>query len=131
MEKKQQIWRQVLTRLLDVAKFLMKQKLPLRGHRDVYSSNKGNFIELVEFMSRSESVLGKDYFKRVNDNQWYLSLKIQNKFKSLGNHVKENILDPIRKPNYFAIIIDSTPDISNTDDSCIATYNYAYTYTNI
>ena len=29
--------------------------------------------------------------------------------------MKENILDQIRKANYFVIIQDSTPDISHTD----------------
>ena len=42
--KERQIWKQVLTRLLDVMKFPTKQNLPFRGHRYVYNSNKGNFI---------------------------------------------------------------------------------------
>ena len=45
--KERQIWRQVLTRLLYVEKFLTKQR-SYRGYRNVYSFNKGNFIELVE-----------------------------------------------------------------------------------
>ena len=31
--------------------------------------------------------------------------------------MKENILNRIRKVNYFAIILDSTPDISHTDQT--------------
>ena len=34
---------------------------------------------------------------------------------SWGNNVKENIFNLIRKANYFAIILDSTPDISHSD----------------
>ena len=57
--KERQIWRQVLTRLLDVLKFLTKQNLPFRGHwEDVFSSNKGYFINLVELMSKYDSVFG-------------------------------------------------------------------------
>ena len=33
----------------------------------------------------------------------------------MGNYAKENIIDQIRKANYFAIILESTPDISHTD----------------
>ena len=45
-----------------------------------------------------------------------MSPKIQNEFiHTLGNHVKENIIDQIRKAKCFAIILDSTPDISYTD----------------
>ena len=32
--KERKIWRQVLTRLLELAKFLTKQNLPCRGHRE-------------------------------------------------------------------------------------------------
>ena len=47
----------------------MKQSLPFRGHRDVYSSYKSNFIEFVELMSKNDPVLGKHYLKEVNDNR--------------------------------------------------------------
>ena len=115
--KERQIWRQLLIRLLDIVKFLAKQNLPLRGNQeDVYSSNKDNFIELVELMSKYDPILRKHYLKAVNDNRRYWSLKIPNEFiPILGNHVKENILDRIWKAIYFAIILDSTPDISYTD----------------
>ena len=54
--------------------------------------------------------------KEVNDNQRYLSPKIQNEsIHIMGNYMKENILDRIRKANYFAIILHSRPDISHTD----------------
>ena len=42
--KERQIWKEILTWLLDVMKFLTKQNLPFRGHQeDVYSFNKGNY----------------------------------------------------------------------------------------
>ena len=63
-----------------------------RSHReDAYSSNKSNFIELVELMSKYDPVFGEHYLKEGNDNQQYLSPKIQNEvLYTLGNHVKEN-----------------------------------------
>ena len=73
-------------------------------------------IELVELMSEYNSVFGKLYLKEGNDNRRYLSLKIQNEFiHILGNRVKENILDRIRKANYSAIILDSMSIIFHTD----------------
>ena len=85
-------------------------------HPDVYSSNKGILIGFVKLMSKYEPVLGKYYLKEVNDYWQYLSPKIQDEFiPVLGNHVKENILDRIRKANYFAIALDGTPDISQSD----------------
>ena len=53
-------------------------------------------------MSKSDPVLGKHLLKEVNDNRRYLSLKIQKEFiQILGKRVKENMLDRIRKANYF------------------------------
>ena len=92
--KERQIWIQVLILFLDVMKFQTKENLPFRGHQeDVYCSNKGNFIELVELMSKYDLVFGKHHFEEVNDYQRQLSPKIQNEFiHILGNHKKENIL---------------------------------------
>ena len=45
-----------------------------------------------------------------------MSPKIQNEFICiLANLVKENILNWIRKSNYFVIILHCTPDISHAD----------------
>ena len=71
-------------------KFLRKQNLPFKGHSAVYSSNKGNFIELVELMIKYGPVLGKHYLKEVNDYRPY------DKFiHILGNRAEENIMDRI------------------------------------
>ena len=114
--KERQIWRQLLTQLLDVVKFLTKPNLSFWGYREVDSSNKGNFIELVELMSKYDPVLAKHHLKKVNDNRRYLSPKIQNEFTHiLGNHAKANILDRIWKANYFAVRLNSTLDISHND----------------
>ena len=81
----------------DVVKFLTKQNLSFSGHWEgVSSSNLGNFIELVELMSKYDSVLGKHFLKEVKDNWRYLSPKIQNEF-------------------IFAIMLDNSLDISHTD----------------
>ena len=53
----------------------MKQILPFRGYRDVDISNKGNFIELVELMSKYDPVFGKHYLKEVNDKRQHRSQK--------------------------------------------------------
>ena len=61
-------------------------------------------------------VLGKYYLKEINGNRLYLSPKIQNEYiHILKNCLKENILERIQTADYFTIILDSTPDISHTD----------------
>ena len=41
------------------------------GHLEgVYCPNRGNFIELVQLMNKSDPIVGKHYLKEVNDNRW-------------------------------------------------------------
>lgn len=125
LDQEKKKWRDILSRLLDVILFLARQNLPLRGHREgISSDNRGNFLELVNLLSKYDPVLKEHMIriehaiactksKRVDS---YLSKDIQNEFISLlGREVKNNILDDIKKAKYFGIIFDSTPDISHVD----------------
>jgi len=45
-----------------------------------------------------------------------LSLEIQNEFIALmANHVRTEIIKEVKVAKYFAVMFDSTPDISHTD----------------
>ena len=67
-------------------------------------------------MGKYHPTIIKHYWKEVNDNRRYLSLKIQNQFIHIfGNYEKENILDRFQEVNYIVIELDSTLDISHTD----------------
>lgn len=121
MEKKK--WRDILHRLLDITLFLAKQNLPFRGHKEDESSlNKGNFLEMVEMLSKYDSVL-KEHLMRLKQGTCklkasvsYLAPNTQNEFINvLANHVKELLVTDIKSAKYFGIIFDSTPDISHTD----------------
>lgn len=111
-------WRNILYRLLDIALFLARQNLAFRGHKeDISSENRGNFLELVKLMGKYDPVL-KEHCMKLEESAGgskrvssYLSKTIQNEFISLlGSHVKEKILENIKKAKYFGIIFDSTPD---------------------
>nr|XP_033788702.1 zinc finger MYM-type protein 1-like [Geotrypetes seraphini] len=126
MDKERKYWRDILHRVLDVIMFLAKQNLPFRGHReDMLSTNKGNFLELIELLSNYDPIL-KEHFVKIKHAipsesrlSSYLSPKIQNEFiHLLGNYVKEKIVADIKKAKYFGILFDSTPDVSHTDQMC-------------
>lgn len=123
MEKNKKKWRDVLHRLLDITLFLAKQNLAFRGHKENESSlNKGNFLELVEILSRYDPVL-KEHLMRLKHTTCqhkvsvsYLAPTTQNEFISvLANHLKEMLVVDIKSAKYFGIMFDSTPDISHTD----------------
>ncbi|XP_054714780.1 zinc finger MYM-type protein 1-like [Uloborus diversus] len=123
MEGERKKWRDILYRLLDVTLFLAKQNLPFRGHNEqIESENRGNFLELVNLLSNYDPVL-KEHNIRLQQSLKegkisvsYLSPKVQNEFISiLGNSIKAEIVAEVKKANYFGILLDSTPDISHTE----------------
>ncbi|XP_078542257.1 zinc finger MYM-type protein 1-like [Lissotriton helveticus] len=121
IEKKK--WRDILHRLLDITLVLAKQNLAFRGHNgDESSLNKGNFLEMVEMLSKYDSVL-KEHLMRLKRSTCklkasvsYLAPQTQNEFiHVLANHVKEKLVMDIKSARYFGIMFDSTPDTSHTD----------------
>ena len=123
MDREKKKWRDILHRLLDITLFLEKQNLAFRGHNEDESSlNKGNFLEMVEMLSKYDPVL-KEHIMRLKISTCtgkasvsYLSPKIQNEFINvLANHAKKNLVMDIKAARYFGIMFDSTPDISHTD----------------
>ena len=106
--------------VVDVILFLSKQNLPFRGHREVFeSSNQGNFSETVKLLAKYSPILSRHLSDiRISKKMTttYLSPTIQNELVLLlSNKVKNIILQDVREAKYFAIMCDSTPDISHTD----------------
>ena len=96
--------------------------MAFRGHKeDETSLNRGNFLELVDLLSKYDPVL-KEHLIRFKKSigkkkiPSYLLSKIQNQFITvLSKHVKDNIIREIKAAGYYGIMFDSTPDLSHTD----------------
>lgn len=115
-------WQEILARLFEVIKFLARQNLPFRGHReDALSENKGNFLELVNLIGKYDPVLREHLVKIKMGGKIaksYLSPQIQNEFINIvGDKVRQTIIQQVKNAKYYAIIFDSTPDISHTDQT--------------
>ena len=107
-------WKDFLTRLVDIIRFLVKT-ICLRGHREGMedkndtgrndSKNRGNFLELVEFLSKYDPVLKEHLFQiKMNDKIIVSCLAplIQNEFITiLGENVKKKIFDQVKREKYF------------------------------
>ncbi|XP_069077657.1 zinc finger MYM-type protein 1-like [Pleurodeles waltl] len=98
-----------------------RQTLPLRGHSEDLNTdgNCGNFLETFKLLAKYDPV-AKQHLHRVQRTDGYivsyLSPQSQNEFISLlGDHIRTVIFQNIIKAKYFAIMFDSTPDISHTD----------------
>ena len=114
-------WKAIIARILDCVLYLARQTLPLCGHlEDLSTDGKcGNFLETFKLLAKYDPVANQ-YLHKVHQidgyNVSYLSLQSQNEFISmLSDHIRTAIFQKITKAKYFAIMFDSTLDISHTD----------------
>lgn len=124
--KEKEKWRQVLKRVLCCIKYLAKQNLALRGHRESTTEtekresqgNAGNFIELLKLVAEFDPVM-KSHLLYVQQNPGsttYLSPEIQNEFTQLlASTVREKLVYDIQRAKYYGLMFDSTPDAAHRE----------------
>ncbi len=109
LEAEKQKWRYILKAIVGAILFCAENNLPLRGHREG-----GIFLNLMNLIAKHDAVIAEHL---SNDGHvTYLSPQIQNEFINLlGKHVRDEIIDEIKKAKYFSIMFDCTPDSSRTE----------------
>ena len=124
MDKEKNKWKEILLSVVEVIKFLCKQNLPLRGHRENSNSgNQRNFLETLTLLAKYNAVV-KEHFSVIQLSSkgmtMYLLPTIQNELIELfGKKVKHLILKEINAAKYFSILLDSTPDVSHIDQMAL------------
>lgn len=110
-------WRQILERIIDVTLTLATTNMPFRGtNENLDSSNPGVFLSIIKLLSKYDPVLKNLLDSRSKMSTTYLSPQIQNEIIDiLGKAVKDEIKKSIESAPFFSIIIDTTQDISKTD----------------
>ena len=119
-----QKWREILKRIIDVVLFMRKTGLAFRGSSQrIGSINNGNFLGIIELLSRYDPVL-QEHIKKVTESQTsghclsahYLSSDSQNEFiASCAYLVHTTVIKEQQQPKYFSIIVDATPDSSHME----------------
>ncbi|XP_029637538.1 uncharacterized protein LOC115212883 [Octopus sinensis] len=125
VENETKKWKQILTRFLKIIMLLAKQNLALRGQRENIrvekaKENKGNFLELVQLIGKFDPGPHERLVKVKIDKftTSHLSSKIQNEFVNvLRDQVRKKVIDGVKQSKYYCIIFDSTPDISDIDQT--------------
>ena len=86
--------REVLSAIADVIRFLARQNISFRGHREEEDSdNRGNFLELVTFVAKFNPVLNNWLVNHPGNVSW-LSHDIQNELLHLiSNEVVQTIVN--------------------------------------
>lgn len=113
-------WRNVLRRVVAATKALASRGLPFRGSDEKFGSpNNGNFLMLIEFLASFDPFLEEHIRKFGNKGSGstsYLSKTIYEEFiQLLSVKVSSIIIQEVKSAKYYAIIVDSTPDISHVD----------------
>ncbi|XP_055910467.1 zinc finger MYM-type protein 1-like [Eupeodes corollae] len=120
INKEREYWTQILQRLVSVIKFVSSRGLPFRGDDEILGSqHNGNYLGILELLAEYDPFLSAHLAKYGNKGKGrpsYLSSTIcEELIEILGNRVLEFIVNEIIEAKYFSISVDSTPDISHTD----------------
>ncbi|XP_042423298.1 zinc finger MYM-type protein 1-like [Zingiber officinale] len=105
-------YRTRLMTTLDVTRFLLKQGLPFRGHEEsLSSSNKGNFLELIEWYTQRNDEVAKTMNENAPGNNQMKSPTVQKDLtRACVAEVTNVILNDI-KDNIFSLMVDECRDI--------------------
>jgi hypothetical protein len=116
-------WFEVLRRVVSVIKFLSTRGMPFFGQNETIGSlSNGNFLGCMELLSEYDPFLAKHLEKHGNPGSGrtsYMSSTIITEFVELmAKKVSNTIITDVKNAKYFSIILDSTPDLSHTDQLC-------------
>ena len=118
MKAEQQYWRYVMGRISAVVCTLAERGLPFRGDNEQFwSPNNGNYCNLLELVAKFDPfLLAQSLWKFRSGNSSYLSKTICEEMIQLtAKKVKESIVADEKKAGYFSFSVNSTPDVSHTD----------------
>ena len=112
--------RQYLKAIIDTIIFLGKQGISFRGHRENDESlNKGNFLELLTFRSKDNSLISR-FFANKEKFVTYTSHNIQNELLDIiAESIRAAILNNIKNAGMFALILDDSLDISKHEQAAV------------
>ncbi|KAI9552608.1 putative zinc finger MYM-type protein 1-like [Daphnia sinensis] len=119
----QDYWREFLHRSVDVIKFLSSRGLAFReSNQQLGSVHNGNYLGLLELLALHDAFLAKhlaSYGNKGKGNTSYLSANICEQFiQLLAEKVEAYIVEELKEAKYYSVIVDSTPDVSHTDQLC-------------
>ena len=93
--------------------FLLHQGLPFRGHSECEcSSNKGNYLELLHFLSRNNEAIKRVTFSEAPRHNKLTSLDIQKDITQVTTEEITNVIIKDLGDSLFSILIDESRDIS-------------------
>ncbi|XP_070677893.1 uncharacterized protein [Malus domestica] len=113
-------YRTLLNASLECTRWLLGQGLPFRGHDESFkSSNIGNYLELMQFLSKHNEQVRKVVFENAPKNLKYTSSDIQ---KDLVRACAIETIDAITKDMegaFFSLLVDGSRDSSTKEQMAV------------
>ena len=115
--------RKVVESLLKIVILCGKQGLAFHGHRDddvnwvadEDCGNEGNFIEIVKFRAETDPALA-NHLVSSPKNAKYTSKTSQNELIVVGQTTQKEIIDEVKRANFYSIIADEVTDAANREE---------------
>ncbi|KAG6924294.1 hypothetical protein G0U57_017847 [Chelydra serpentina] len=117
-EKECSYWRKVLRCVVATVKLLSSLGLPLRGHDESLSNQKGIFLTCLEYLSEFDNFLEhlKNYQYCGSGKTNFLTYQIYDEFITImAEWLRNQFTDELKDAKYYSIILDSTPDVSHVE----------------
>ncbi|CAI6371600.1 unnamed protein product [Macrosiphum euphorbiae] len=120
IENERMYWINVLKRVVAIVKTLASRGLAFRGHTSkIGCPHNGNFMMALELLAEFDPFISNHISTNGNPGKGhtsYLSYYIYEQFILLMSKKVENtIIQDVNTSRYFSISVDSTPDITHTD----------------
>ena len=114
--------REKIKPIIETVLFLGQNTLPFRNSEsnildlNELQHQEGLFRRSLRFRVQSGDENLRKHLENAPKNAVYISPKIQNAFIScIGQEIKDNVLQKIRKANFYVIMADEATDISSTE----------------
>nr|XP_028959248.1 zinc finger MYM-type protein 1-like [Malus domestica] len=113
-------YRTLLSASLECTRWLLGQGLPFRGHdKSLKSSNRGNYLELMQFLSKHNEQVRKVVFENAPKNLKYTSSDIK---KDLVRACAIETVGAITKDMegaFFSLLVDGARDSSTKEQMAV------------
>ncbi|KAL4120638.1 hypothetical protein QTP88_013292 [Uroleucon formosanum] len=113
--------REIVRVIFEILLYLGRQNIAFRGHDEsLTSKNRGNFLSLIKVLSKYHALLAIHLNKIENSSKQnritFLSGQTQNvMLQIMSDSIRSVILKKVKDSRMFAVIIDTTIDISKLE----------------
>ncbi|XP_035210179.1 uncharacterized protein LOC118184582 [Stegodyphus dumicola] len=123
-KKKAHILDNGFKKVVEVIKFLAERGLAFRGDNEIHGDpSNGNFLRCIDLLAKFDSFLEEHVRRYGNPGRGKVSYLSSTTYEELiillGSKVLEKIVTEIKEAKYYGVTVDSTPDVSHTDQLSI------------